>query len=179
MINNDIQEIIFTEEQIQNHVKMLGEMISNEFKDEELILVGILNGSAIFLADLARRITNTSYMDFISVSSYGNSAVSSGVLTFKKDISFDIKDKNVIIVEDIIDSGNTLSEIRRLFLEREPKSLKICTIFDKPTGRVKEISADYPGLIVPDEFVVGYGLDYAQKYRNLPYLGILKREIYS
>ena len=177
-MKNDIEKILVTKEQIAKRVKELADEINRDFKDEELILVGILRGSCFFMCDLARELEQSVYLEFMSVSSYSGTQ-SSGEVRINKDISRPLEGKNVIIVEDIIDTGYTLSYLKRILLERRPKSLKICSLLDKPSRRKTDLKGDYVGFTVPDEFVVGYGLDYNQKYRNFPEIGVLKPEIYA
>lgn len=177
-MEKDIDSVLITEEEIAKEVEKVAEQINTDFHGKELLLVVILKGSIVFAVDLMRRIKLPSMIDFIRVSSYGNSAVSSGDVCIKSDLSIDIKGKNVIIVEDIIDSGNTLYALKNLLLKREPKDLKICTLLDKPQRREANIKADYIGIQIPDEFVVGYGLDYAEHFRGLPYIGVLSRKVY-
>lgn len=177
-MKNDIGKILITEAQIQSRVAELAGQINRDYKNEEIIFVGILRGSCYFLCDLTRRIKNSAYIEFMSVSSYKGTQ-SSGEVRINTDISMPIEGKNVIIVEDIIDTGSTLAYLKRIMLERRPKSLKICSLLDKPSRRKVEIEGDYVGFTVPDEFVVGYGLDYNQRYRNFPDIGVLKPEIYE
>lgn len=169
-------EVMITEKEIKNRIEELGLEISKEFGDEEVILIGLLRGSAIFLADLSRKISSKARVDFMCVSSYGNEINSSGNILIKKDLDEDIKGKNVLVIEDIIDTGTTLSKIKSFLLERNPKKFKICTLLDKPSRRINNVHVDYIGFIIPDEFVVGYGLDYAQQYRTLPYIGKVIQE---
>jgi len=176
---NDLKDVLLTEEQISAKVKELGEIISRDYKGKDLLLVSVLKGSIIFMADLMRAITINANIDFLSVSSYGNEVKTSGVVKILKDLDVSIENKDVLVVEDILDSGLTLSYILGILSDRNPKSLKICTFLDKPERRKANIKADYSGFTVPDEFVVGYGLDYAEKYRNLPVVGILQERIYS
>lgn len=178
-MKNDIAKVLLTEEDIKKIVNNLGEQISRDYSGKKLLLVSILKGSVVFMADLMRAITIPCQIDFMSVSSYGKGTKTSGTVKIIKDLDIDIKDYDLLIVEDILDSGMTLSYISRLLDGRKPNSIKICTFLDKPERRVADIKADYVGTRVPDEFVVGYGLDYAEKYRNLPYLGVLKPEIYE
>ena len=175
----DIESIFLDKEVIANRVHELGAEISKDFAGEEFMLVGILKGASIFLSDLVREISLPAYIDYMVVSSYGNSAETSGVVRIIKDLEDDIDGKNIIIVEDIIDTGLTLEYLRKNLLSRNPKSLKICTLLDKPARREREIKVDYKGFEVPDEFIIGYGIDYAEKYRNLPFIGLLKREVYE
>lgn len=175
----DVETILFDKEVLAHRIQELGEEISKDFAGEEVLLVGILKGASVFLSDLVRKISLPAYIDFMVVSSYGNSAETSGVVRIIKDLDENIEGKNVIVVEDIIDTGLTLAYLNQNLLSRHPKSLKICTLLDKPTRREKEINIDYKGFEVPDEFIIGYGIDYAEKYRNLPFVGILKREVYE
>lgn len=179
MKNNDVEKILISEEELSLRIKELGKKISEDYKGEDILAIGILKGSVVFLSDLIRNISNNVSIDFMTVSSYGNSAVSSGELKIKKDLDADIEGKNVLIVEDIIDSGVTLSKLKELLLKRNPDSLKICTLLNKPERRTAEIDVDYIGFDIPNEFIIGYGLDYAEKYRELPFVGVLKREIYE
>ena len=179
MFENDVAGVLLSEEQLKEKVKELGEAITKDYEGEELIAVGILRGSVVFLADLIRNINLHTELEFMAVSSYGNSTKTSGAVKINKDLDVDISGKNVIIIEDIIDSGVTLTYLKEMLLKRNPKSLKICTLLHKPDRRKADIVPDYIGFDIPDEFVIGYGLDYASKYRNMPYVGILKREIYE
>lgn len=175
----DIEEVLAPREQISEMVKSLGKRISEDYAGEALVLVGVLKGGFIFLADLMREITIPVDMDLIAVSSYGASTRSSGVVRIIKDIDLDIVGKHVLIVEDLVDTGLTLSHLKDLFNTRGPKSVKVCTAFDKPSRRKIEIEIEYNGIEVPDKFIVGYGLDYAGRYRNLPDVCTLKEEIYE
>lgn len=175
----DIEEILVSRERIKEMVVKMGERISQDYAGEELVLVGVLKGGFVFLADLMREITIPVDMDLIAVSSYGASTRSSGVVRIIKDMDLNVAGKHVLIVEDLVDTGLTLSYLKDLFNTRGPKSVKICTAFDKPTRRKVDIVIEYGGIVVPDKFIVGYGLDYAGKYRNLPDVCTLKREIYS
>ncbi len=175
----DIEEVLAPREQISEMVKSLGKRISEDYAGEDLVLVGVLKGGFIFLADLMREITIPVDMDLIAVSSYGASTRSSGVVRIIKDIDLDIVGKHVLIVEDLVDTGLTLSHLKDLFNTRGPKSVKVCTAFDKPSRRKIEIEIEYNGIEVPDKFIVGYGLDYAGRYRNLPDVCTLKEEIYE
>lgn len=171
-----IERILISEQQIQDKVKELGQRISRDFEGQEVTLIGLLKGSVIFLADLSREVTIPCRIDFMNVTSYGNDTESSGEVRFLKDLDDDIHGKNVVVVEDIIDTGYTLREVLKILKNRNPRSLKLCTLLDKVPRRKVLIEIDYNGFDVPDEFVVGYGLDYAQKYRNLNYIGILRLE---
>ncbi|MCL2424880.1 MAG: hypoxanthine phosphoribosyltransferase [Oscillospiraceae bacterium] len=178
-MKNDIKEIIFTEEMIQKRVKELGEELNKEYAGKSLLLIGVLKGCFIFFADLARHIDVDCEIRFLTASSYGFSSVSSGKVNIEKDIDFDVEGKNVLIIEDILDSGITLTALRAFVAKHKPASLKLCTLLDKPDRRQLPITAEYTGFVCPNEFVVGYGLDYGERYRNLPFVGSLKPEIYS
>ena len=168
-------EVYLTEEQINKRVAEIGAAITEKFKGESVYLICILKGSLFFTAELAKHIKLPTIIDFMSVSSYGSGTVSSGNIKIKKDLEESIEGENVIIVEDIIDSGNTLSRLMKIFEARKPKSITLCTLLDKPDRRVvDDVNVDYTGFVIPDEFVVGYGLDYDQRYRNLPYVGFVK-----
>ncbi len=175
----DLERILLTEDQLNDRVSQLGAEITRDYAGKTPMLVSVLRGSYIFMADLSRKIDLPVTVDFLSVSSYGAGTVSSGQVEIKKDLSGSIDGKDLILVEDILDSGSTLFYLIHLLQVRNPKSIKICTLLDKPERRAKPIQADYRGFSIPDEFVVGYGLDYAERYRNLPYIGILKREVYG
>ncbi len=179
-MEQDIEQVLFTEEQLRSRVQALGAEITRDFQGKDkLLLLSVLRGSYIFMADLSRAIDLPCLVDFLSVSSYGGGTKSSGQVEIKKDISMDLEGYHVIVVEDILDSGNTLYYLMDLLKLRKAASVSICTLLDKPERRTKPITADYVGFTVPDAFVVGYGLDYDQKYRNLPYIGILKPEVYG
>ena len=168
-------KVHLTEEQINQRVAEIGAEITERFKGEGVLLVCILKGSIFFTTELAKRIDLPVEIDFMTVSSYGQQTVSSGVINIKQDLTTSIEGKNVIVVEDIIDSGNTLSRLLKLFQSRNPKTLTLCTLLDKPDRRVvKDIEVDYTGFVIPDKFVVGYGLDWDQKFRNLPYVGFVE-----
>lgn len=175
----DIDHVLVDEEQINAITKKLGEQISNDYKGKNLLLVSILKGAVVFLSDLMRSITIDCNIDFMVVSSYGSGTKTSGVVKIVKDLDLNLANYDVLIVEDILDSGLTLSYIVEMLKGRNPSSIKICTFLDKPDRRTADIKADYVGMAVPDEFVVGYGLDYNEKYRNLPFVGVLKEEIYK
>lgn len=178
-MDQDILEVFYSEEQLKAKVAELGAAITRDYQGKSPVLVSVLRGSYIFMADLTRNIDLPCTVDFMSVSSYGAGTTSSGQVKILKDLSEPIEGKDLIIVEDILDSGNTLYYLRDVLSTRKPASIAICTLLDKPERRVKPIHADYSGFAVPDAFVVGYGLDYAEKYRNLPYIGVLKPEIYG
>lgn len=178
-MKEDILKILITEQEIAARVQELGERISEDYRDKNLLLISVLKGSVAFMADLMRAIDVNARIDFMSVSSYGAGTRSSGVVKIVKDLDMPIAGFDVLIVEDILDSGMTLSYISELLQARDPASIRICTLLDKPERRKADITADYIGFEVPDEFVVGYGLDFDEKYRNLPYVGILKPEVYS
>ena len=179
ILHNDVREILFTETQIAQRVKELGEELSKDYQGKSPLLIGVLKGCFIFLADLSRHITLDCEVRFLTASSYGFSTVSSGKVAMEREIDWDVKDRDVIIVEDILDSGSTLTALNAFIARHSPASLKICTLLDKPGRRVVPMHADYVGFICPDEFVIGYGLDYGEKYRNLPYVAVLKPEVYS
>lgn len=176
---NDIDYILLTEEQISKRVGELAEKINQEYCDKDPVFVGILKGSFVFMADLMRRVNMYCNIDFMAVSSYGNKSTTTGAVRISKDLSRDIENRHVVIIEDILDSGLTLSYLKKYLGSRNPASIKICTLLDKPERRMADIKADYSGFEIPDAFVVGYGLDYAERYRNLPYIGVLKTEIYT
>jgi hypoxanthine phosphoribosyltransferase len=178
-MQDDIQSVLFSEEDLKKIVTQLGRKISSDYEGKNLLMVSILKGSVVFLTDLMRSVTVPCMIDFMSVSSYGSGVKTSGVVKILKDLDIDLKGYDVLVVEDILDSGLTLSYILELLKSRSPKSIRLCTLFDKPDRRTAEISADYVGAVVPDLFIVGYGLDYSQKYRNLPYVGVLKPEVYG
>lgn len=179
MIQNDIEKIMITEEQIQERIVELGAELTELYKDDFPLAIGVLKGAMPFMTDLMKRFDSYVELDFMDVSSYGNATVSSGEVKILKDLNTSVEGRDVIIVEDIIDSGLTLSYLVELFKYRKAKSIRIVTLLDKPSGRKVELNADIVGFLVPDGFVVGYGLDYCEKYRNLPYIGILKKEVYS
>ncbi len=178
-MHNDLEKILFTEQEIANRVKEMADVINKDFENRPITLVVILKGSAIFAADLVRHLTSDIDIEFIRLSSYGNGSVSSQKVDIIGGLNFDVNGKNIIVVEDIIDTGTTLSKFKEIILSQNPESLKICSLLNKPARRVSVIEADYKGFDIENEFVVGYGLDYAQKYRNLPYIGVLKRSVYE
>lgn len=177
-LHSDIEEIILNEEQLEKVVTDIAGKINDDYKDKSLVVVGILKGGVIFLADLFRRLSiDDCVLDFMAASSYGSGTVSSGNIRITKDISADVAGKNVLIVEDILDTGNTLTYIKEYLLSKNALSVKICTLFDKPCRRIGPVTPDYCGRTVDDLFIVGYGLDYDERYRNLPYVGVLKSGI--
>lgn len=169
-------KVMYSEEEVSTRIRELADQINRDYEGKEVHLIGILRGGSFFMCELAKRITVPVTIDFMSASSYGMSTTSSGVVKIIKDLEEPIVGRDVIVVEDIIDTGRTLSYLLKMLKEREPASLKLCTLLDKPDRRVVEVKIDYNGYSIPDEFVVGYGLDYAQKYRNLPYIGIVEFE---
>ena len=178
-MHNDVKEILLSREEIAAIVSRLGRQISEEYKDKNLLMVSVLKGSVVFMADLMRAIDIPCRIDFLSVSSYGSGVKTSGVVKIQKDLDIDLAGYDLLLVEDILDSGMTLSYIIEMLRTRNPKSIKICAFLDKPDRRVADIRADYVGTVVPDAFVVGYGLDYDERYRNLPYLGVLRPSVYG
>ncbi|HOB37129.1 MAG TPA: hypoxanthine phosphoribosyltransferase [Candidatus Avimonas sp.] len=178
-LHEDIGEILFTAEQIAEIVKRMGKQISEDYADKNLVMISVLKGSLIFMADLMRAVTIPCSIDFLSVSSYGSGTTTTGEVRILKDLDTSLEGKDVLVVEDILDSGMTLSYLLSSLKARRPRSIRLCTLLDKPERRRVDIKADYEGVQVPDKFLVGYGLDYAEKYRNLPYIGVLKPEIYA
>ena len=178
-MHSSIERILLSQEKISEIVQTLGQKISEDYRGKNLVLISILKGSVIFMADLMRAITVPCEIDFMDVSSYGSGVKTSGVVKIIKDLDSDVQGKHLLIVEDILDSGMTLSYITELLVGRDPSSIRICTLLDKPDRRKVAIQADYTGAVVPDEFVVGYGLDYNEQFRNLPYVGVLKPEVYG
>lgn len=178
-MKNDVEEILLTESEIQTINKQIGQQITKDYQGKEIFVVGILKGSTIFMSDLIRQINVPLQIDYMVVSSYGSSTQSSGVVRIVKDLQHSIEGKHVLIVEDIVDTGLTLAYIKEILKGRDPASIKICTLLDKPIRREKDIDIDYVGTEVPDGFIVGYGIDYAEYYRNLPYVGILKASVYE
>lgn len=178
-MREDVLRVLLSEEEIHAKVKEMGKKITEDYKNSNLMLVTVLKGAVVFLADIMREIDVPAEIDFMVVSSYGSGVKSSGVVKIVKDLDVPLEGKDILIVEDILDSGLTLSYIKELLASRGPRSIKIATLLDKPSRRRVDLQADYVGFSVPDEFVIGYGLDYDEKYRNLPYIGILKPEVYS
>lgn len=175
----EIEKILISEQELKEGVERLAKQIDRDYAGKEVLLVPILKGSVVFGADLARALHIPAKMDFMQVSSYGPDAVSCGTVQIKKELDIDIAGKHVLLIEDIIDTGRTLFHLKNELLKRKPASLKICTMLDKPSRRDADLQADYTGFKVPDQFVVGYGMDYAENFRGLPYVGILKPEIYQ
>ncbi|RJU49949.1 hypoxanthine phosphoribosyltransferase [Streptococcus sp. AM28-20] len=179
MLENDIKKILISHDEIVTAARELGQKLTKDYQGKNPILVGILKGSVPFMAELIKHIDTHIELDFMLVSSYHGGTSSSGVINIIKDLDQDIKGRDILFVEDIIDTGKTLKSLKELFEGRQPASVKIATLLDKPEGRLVEIEADYTCFTIPNEFVVGYGLDYDENYRNLPYIGILKEEVYS
>ncbi|NLL80898.1 MAG: hypoxanthine phosphoribosyltransferase [Tissierellia bacterium] len=173
-----IKDILIKEDEIQKRIKELGKEITNDYKGKDLVVIGILKGAVIFMAELVKSIELPITLDFMSVSSYGKSSISTGEVRIIKDLDFSVEGKDLLIVEDIIDTGLTLNYLTELLEKRGANSVKICTLLDKPDRRTVGVKVDYLGFEVPDEFIVGYGLDYAEHYRNLPFIGTLKEELY-
>ena len=179
MLENDIQEILFREDQLKARVREIAQEIERDYAGKEIMLISVLRGSFIFMADLCRALDLPCTVDFMSVSSYGKGTTSSGQVQITKDLSEDISGRHIIVVEDILDSGNTLSYLLKILEHRHPASIRLCTLLDKPERRTRQVELHYCGFTIPDAFVVGYGLDYAEQYRNLPYIGILKPQVYG
>jgi hypoxanthine phosphoribosyltransferase len=175
----DIEKVLLSSEELHQKIVELGERISTDYQDKNLLMVSILKGSIVFMADLMREITIPARIDFMSVSSYGAGVKTSGVVKITKDLDIPLEGYDLLIVEDILDSGLTLHYIIDILKSRKPHSVSICTLLDKPERRKVEVESSYTGFNIPDQFVVGYGLDYNEKYRNLPYIGVLKPEVYS
>ena len=176
---NDMESILLTEEELQRRIAQMGREISRDYEGKEPLFIGVLKGCFVFMADLMRQVTIPCGVDFMVVSSYGKSTNTTGAVEIIKDLSQDVYGRHLVIVEDILDTGITLSYLTKYLKNRSPASVSIATLLDKPERRRAEVAAKYVGFTVPDAFVVGYGLDYAEKYRNLPYIGILKPEIYE
>ena len=177
-MNNDVESVLISEEELKQICKNLGEQITRDYEGKNLLVVSVLKGSVVFLADLLREIKCHCQIDFLAVSSYSGTKTT-GVVKFKKDLDIDPDGMDILIVEDILDSGITLSYLSNVLMGRNASSIKICTLLDKPANRKTDIKADYVGKVIPDAFVIGYGLDYDEKYRNLPYIGILKPAVYE
>lgn len=179
-LHNDIATVLLDQERIQARVRELAQEIARDYADvRDILLVGVLKGSVMFIVDLARSLQRELALDFIAISSYGAATTTSGVVRVLKDLDTDIGGRDVIIVEDIVDSGLTLAYLRESLQRRNPASLRICTLLNKPDRRTADVTIDYIGFDIPNEFVVGYGLDFAEHYRNLPYIGVLRPEVYS
>ncbi|WP_144462635.1 hypoxanthine phosphoribosyltransferase [Siminovitchia fortis] len=178
-MKNDIERVLITEKEIEEKIRELGKQLTEEYEGRFPLAIGVLKGAMPFMADLLKRVDTYLEMDFMDVSSYGMSTTSSGEVKILKDLNTPVEGRDILIIEDIIDSGVTLSYLVDLFRYRKAKSIKIVTLLDKPEGRKANLKADYVGFVVPNAFVVGYGLDYAEKYRNLPYIGVLKPEVYG
>ena len=178
-MNDDIRAVLVSEQQLKDKVAQLGAQISQDYAGKDLVLVSILKGAVVFMADLMRAVTIPCSIDFMVVSSYGAGTTTTGLVKIIKDLDSDLSGKDVLIVEDILDTGVTLSNLVPMLKMRDPNSVRICAILDKPSRRRADIQADYIGFQVPDEFVVGYGLDNDEKYRNLPYVGVLKPSVYE
>lgn len=177
-LNEEIASVLVSEEEIKEICKRLGEQISKDYEGKRVLLVSVLKGAVVFMADIMRNITCDCDIDFMAVSSYSGTKTT-GVVKFKKDLDIDPDGRDILIIEDILDSGVTLSYLKNILADRNAASIKICAFLDKPANRKADISADYVGKVIPDEFVVGYGLDYDENYRNLPYVGILSPKVYS
>ncbi len=178
-MHKDVERIVYSQQQLSEVCDRLALEINNDYKGRKVVVIGILKGCVLFFSDLFRRLEIDCTMDFMAASSYGSGTKSSGNVKITKDITEEISGKDVILVEDILDTGNTLSYIKEYLESSSPASVRICTLFDKPSRRTENIIADYKGFTIDDVFIVGYGLDYAEKYRNLPYVGVLKPEVYD
>lgn len=179
MLEQDIERVLFSEEQLKERVAQIGAQIDHDYEGRSPLLISILRGSFIFMADLARAITLPCTVDFMALSSYGAGTESSGQVKIIKDLTESIAGRDIIVVEDILDSGNTLHYLMKLLATRQPASIRLCVLLDKPSRRTKPVEVQYTGFSIPDHFVVGYGLDFAEKYRNLPYIGVLKPCVYE
>ena len=179
MMDQDILKVLYTEKEIYDRIQAMGAEMYEDLKDKEPLFVSVLRGAFIFLADIVRACQVKCDVEFIAVSSYGNATKTSGAVQINHDIQQDITGRHLVVIEDILDSGNTLNFLKQYFMAKGAASVSICTLLDKPSRRTKAVTADYVGFVVPDEFVVGYGLDYCQKYRNLPYIGVLKPSVYG
>ena len=181
MLHEDIEKVVFSEEQIQQRIAEMAKEITEDYKDvkEDIFCVAIMKGAVMFYTDLLRKLELPVHLDFMIASSYGNGTSTTGSVKILKDLDYDIEGKHLIVIEDIIDTGTTMNYLSKYFKERKPKSVKLCSLLSKPSRRLVDVNIDYCGFTVPDEFLVGYGLDYAEIYRNLPYIGVLKPEIYA
>lgn len=178
-MHGDVKEILFSADELNKRVMELGKQITRDYQGRELLVIGVLKGANVFLGDLIRHIELPLEIDFIAAASYGNSTESSGVVRLLKDLDYPIENRHVLLIEDLIDTGLTLNYLADNLKARQPASFKICTLLDKPERRKVAIEVDYKGFDIPDEFIVGYGIDYSQKYRNLPYVATLKPEVYA
>ncbi len=176
---NDVERVLISEEKLAERIAEMGKEITADYHDQQILMIGVLRGAVIFMADLARAIKVPVAIDFMAVSSYGTGTASSGVVRILKDLDEDVEGKHILVVEDIIDSGLTLNYLLENLKSRKPASIKLCTLLNKPERRKVEVNIDYNGFSIPDYFVVGYGLDYAERYRNLPFIGVLKPEVYE
>ncbi len=179
MIEADIERVFFSADEIAARVRELGAQITADYDGKNPLFVGVLKGSFVFMADLMRAVGTYCDIDFMAVSSYGSGTTTTGAVKINKDLSYDVEGRNIILIEDILDSGVTLSYLKKYIEARKPASVSICTLLDKPARRRADITPDYVGFQCPDAFIVGYGLDYAERYRNLPYIGVLRPEIYA
>ncbi len=179
MLEKDIDRVFFSGEELQNKVREIGAQITRDYEGKDPLFVGVLKGSFVFMADLMRAVDLYCDIDFMAVSSYGSGTTTTGAVKINKDLSYSVEGRHIILIEDILDSGVTLSYLKKYIEARKPASVRICTLLDKPARRRADIHADYVGFECPDAFIVGYGLDYAERYRNLPYIGVLKSEIYA
>ncbi len=179
MLEKDIDRIFFSAGELQERVRALGEQITRDYAGKDPLFVGVLKGSFVFMADLMRAVDLYCDIDFMAVSSYGSGTTTTGAVKINKDLTYNVENRHIILIEDILDSGVTLSYLKKYIEARKPASVSICTLLDKPARRKADISANYVGFECPDAFIVGYGLDYAERYRNLPYIGVLKPEIYA
>lgn len=177
-IRDDVERILVSEDELRDICRRLGEQISKDYAEKRLLLVSVLKGAVVFMSDLLREITCDCQIDFMAVSSYSGTKTT-GVVKFKKDLDINPEGCDILLVEDILDSGITLSYLKRVLADRNAASIRVCTLLDKPGNRQSDISADYVGKVIPDEFVIGYGLDYNEKYRNLPFVGVLARRVYA
>jgi len=177
-MHSDLESVLFTEQEISHRVKELGAVLTAEYQDKNPLFICVLKGAVLFMVDLVKRVEVPIEMDFMAISSYGDSSKSSGVVRILKDLDRSVEGRHIVIIEDIVDTGLTLNYLRDVLVRRGAATIKIAALFDKPDGRSVDIHPDYCGFTVPNQFIVGYGLDYAEKYRNLPYVGVLKREVY-
>lgn len=179
MLHKDVESVLISQEELEGIVNTLAKQIEKDYNDKDLVMVGLLKGSIAFMADLMKKVNLDFPIDFMVASSYGSGTESSGRVKIVSDLTLSVENKDILIVEDIVDSGNTLNFVINYLMTKGAKSVKVCTLCDKPDRRKVPLVPDYCGTVIPDEFIVGYGLDYAEKYRNLPYIGILKRSVYE